>query len=69
MKKLSEPADYYKYDAIIRDIDDMIEYFDRMADSMARIEDEANQLSRKIGEMIEAGTGQTRRRVSDAIML
>ena len=69
MKKLSDPAVSYQYNSILYNIDQMIEYFDRMAKLLADVEDDATHLAMEIKMIIEDNTGQTRRRVSDAIML
>ena len=69
MKNLSDPTVAYQYDSILRDIQQLIDYFAKMADSLAHIEDEAIQLSQEINQLIEDGTDETNRRVSQELML
>lgn len=69
MKRLSDPADAYQYNSILRDVQQMIDYFDRMAKELDHIEDEAIELSHRIGEMIEESTDRTRRTTSKNFML
>ncbi len=69
MKRLSDPADAYQYNSILRDIQQMIDYFDGMAKTLDHIEDEAVELSHRIGKMIEEGTEKTRHTISKNFML
>lgn len=69
MKSLSDPTIAYQYDSIIRDIEQMIEYFDRMAISLAHIDDEAVQLSHVLKDLIEDDTENVRRTTSNTYML
>lgn len=69
MKRLSDPSVAYQYNSILRDIQQMIDYFDRMAKELDHIGDEAVELSHRIGEMIEDSTEKTRRTISKNFML
>lgn len=69
MRRLSDPAVSYQYDSILRDIEQLLEYFSRMADSLSYADDEAVALSRVIGKIVESDTEHTRRLTSDTFML
>jgi len=69
MKRCSDPAAAYQYDPILRDIDQLEEYFQRMASFLAEVEDEAVRLSNKLGRMIDEDTDSTRRTTSGTFML
>ena len=69
MKGLSDPTVSYQYDSILRNIEQLIEYFDRMAKSLSHIDDEAVQLSQKLGSIIENDTELTEKKVSSKFVL
>ena len=69
MKYLVELDELYKIQAILRDIDMMIDYFEKMADSMDTIGNEAVYLSRTIGGIVQDDTDATKSVVSKEIAL
>lgn len=69
MKALSDPTISYQYDPILRDINQLIDYFESMSRSLSHIEDEAIHLSNTIGALIEDDTENTRHTTSNAIHL
>ena len=69
MKRCSDPSSAYQYDAILRDIDQLEEYFRRMASFLDHVDDEAVRLSHELGERIEDDTENTRRTASGNFML
>lgn len=69
MRSRSDPADVYKYNSLLRDIELLISYFDRMANVLSNAEDEAVHMSHEIGCIIEEDTMRTRRAVSQSFML
>lgn len=69
MRNAAPLSDVYKYNSLLRDIDQMIAYFDRMAKLLTNVEEEANYISTKIGHIIEEDTYRTRRAVSQINML
>lgn len=69
MRNRCEPEDVYKYNSIIRDIDNIIEYFERMSRSLSHIADEATHLSRKINKIIEDGNERTRHAIDQSLQL
>ena len=56
MKAMADPAVAYQYDLILRNIEQMIEYFDRMAKELAHIHDEAVALSHELRGIIQDST-------------
>jgi len=69
MKALSDPANAYQYDSILRNVEQMLEYFDRMYKVLDNVEDDAVQLSHELTRMMEDDTYDTRHIVSKSIML
>jgi hypothetical protein len=71
MKKLSDPESdsYYKFNSILREIEKMIGYFEKMADSLDDISDEATRLSRTMGRIIEDDIESTNFESSKAFSL
>ncbi len=69
MRNLSDPTISYQYNSILRDIEQMIEYFERMASVLAHVDDEAVQLSLELRNLIESDTENTHRTISKTIML
>ena len=65
MKRADDPAMSYRYEPVLRDINQLIEYFDRMALLLSNVSDDAIELSHKIGAIIEEGTEYTRHTVSN----
>lgn len=60
MKTFADPMVTYQYDLLLRDIEQMIEYFNTMANQLADIHDEAVQLSHELRGMIEDSTDLSR---------
>ena len=56
MKTVADPMVAYQYDSVLRDIEQVIEYFNAMANQLAHIADEAVQLSQELRDMIEDST-------------
>lgn len=69
MREHSSPEDAYKYKSLLRDIEQMMAYFDRMGKVLSDAADEADYLSRKIGNMIDKDTARSRHDVRKYIML
>ena len=69
MRKYSSPDDAYKYNSLLRDIERMIAYFEKMEKVLCSAADEAEYLSRKVGHMIEEDTFRSRRVVKNTFML
>lgn len=65
MKNLSDPADSYKYYSILRDVEKLIAYFQKMSDALSYIEQEATSVSRYIGQVIDENTDRVNYIVSD----
>ncbi len=69
MQHCSDPAVSYQYTPILRDIEQLIEYFERMAKLLAHVNDEAVQLSHELGELMEEDTNSSHHTVSATYML
>jgi hypothetical protein len=69
MKANCDPSTAYQYDLILRDINQLVSYFESMARSLSHIDDQATQLSFTISDLIEDDTENTRRTASNAIHL
>ena len=69
MKTISDPTVTYQYDTILRDIEQLVEYFDRMAILLDDITDDAIRLSHEMGTLIEDDTASTRHIISDNYLL
>lgn len=69
MKRVSDPTISYQYNPILRDIEELMEYFGRMANLLDSIADDAIQLSHEIGALIEDNTELTRQVTSNNFML
>ena len=69
MRRADDPAFAYKYDSILQNIEQLIEYFTRMASALDKIEGDATELSQKIGRLIEEDTDDTRHTISNNFML
>ena len=61
IKTVVDPMVAYQYDSVLRDIEQMIEYFDAMENQLARIHDEGVQLSHELRGMIEDSTDLSQR--------
>lgn len=69
MKKLSDPNVSYQYNAILRDVEQLIEYFEAMARSLDLVVDEAVVLSHKLEDSILSDTEETRKKITDEFFL
>ena len=69
MKGLDVQNSSYQYDLILRDIDQLVVYFKKMADLLDHVDDEAVQLSRMVGGMIENDSERIQKIVSNTFML
>lgn len=56
MKMTADPTVAYQYDSVLRDIDQVIEYFNTMANQLAYINDEAILLGQELRGLIEDST-------------
>ena len=61
MKAMADPADIHRYYAVLRDVEQMIEYFNKMANQLAHIADEAVQLSHELQGLTQDSTDLSRR--------
>lgn len=69
MRECSELPAGGQYSAVLRDVNQLIEYFNRMARVLAEAEDEAIRISKEIGIAIEDETELTRHTSSQNYML
>lgn len=69
MKTLADPADADRYNPILRDIEQMIEYFDRMANQLTIVHDEAVQLSHELRGMIKDSTQLTKHIIAEQLVI
>lgn len=69
MRNYADPEAYGQYTVVLRDIKQLIEYFDRMARVLAEAGDEAVHLSREIGDLLKDDAAQVRHVSSHAFML
>lgn len=68
MKMVAGPMVAHQYDAVLRDIERMIKYFDAMADQLTRIDEEAVQLSHELGGII-VDSAELSRRITEKTFL
>lgn len=69
MKAAADPLVAYQYDPVLRDVEQMIEYFNTMENQLTRIDDEAIQLSYELRGMIEDSTDLSRRVIAENFAL
>ena len=69
MKMASDPVTAYQYGPILRDIEQVMEYFGRMASLLAHIDDEAVMLSRELGSLLEDDTANIHRTTDSVFAL
>ena len=69
MRNYGDPSMYGQYRAVLRDVEQLIEYFDRMAKVLSDAEVEAVRLSRTVGARIKEDTDRVRHTSSHAFML
>lgn len=68
MKAMADPTESYRYDVVLRDVAQLIEYFEAMAKQLTHVADDAVQLSNHLRGMIEDST-ELSRRITDAQIL
>ena len=69
MKNCSDPSAAYAYNSLLRDLEKLTTYFDRMAKVLAEAGDDTVHLSHEIGEMIQDDTMQARHNIMRSYML
>lgn len=69
MKTAADPMVADQYDLVLRDIEQVIEYFNTMANQLAHIDDEAVQLSHELRSMIEDSTDLSQRITAENFVL
>ena len=69
MKAVADPTVAYRYDSVLRDIEQMIEYFEKMANLLVHVGDEAVQLSNELGGMIKDSTDVSQRITAENFVL
>lgn len=69
MKNLADPMVAHRYDSLLRDIKQLIEYFDAMSDQLARTADEATRLSYELRYEIKDSTELSQRIISKSFLL
>lgn len=69
MKKLDDPTLYQKYDSVLSNIEQLVCYFQKMAESLEHIEQDAVNLSCVIGEIINDETEKVKVITSESFML
>lgn len=69
MKNCSDPTMAHTYNSLLRDIEHLIIYLDRMASVLSNAGDEAIYVSLKIGAQIQRDTAQARQAINRSFML
>ena len=69
MKRTCDPTVSYQYDSVLRDIEQLMEYFGAMADLLDNIADDAIRLSHELHALIEESTATNRHIISDNYLL
>ena len=69
MKIVADPTECYKYDSVLRDIEQMIGYFNAMVKELAHIDDGAVQLSYGLRSIIKDSEELTQRIITENFML
>ena len=69
MKMTSDPTVAHQYDSVLRDIEQLIDYFNEMANQLAYIDDEAVLLSQELRGVIEDSTDLSQRITAKSIVL
>lgn len=65
MKRMDDPGVAHRYNSVLREIQQLIEYFDRMAALLDNVSDDAVELSHRIESLLENSTDYTRRTISE----
>lgn len=69
MKNCADPSVAHTYNSVLRDIDRLIKYLDKMADVLSDAEYDAERLSDKLGALIEHDTAHAHHTISRSLML
>ena len=69
MKCSSDPSLAYQYNSMLRDAEQLMEYFSRMSKVLADVDDEVVRLSHVLGDVIQDGTDEVRNASSGTYML
>jgi len=69
MRNADDPTSSYRYDSILRDIEQLMEYFDRMATLLSNVGDDAIELSHKLNTLIKEDTEYTHYTISNNFLL
>lgn len=69
MKSVDDPTVAHRYDAVLYDIEQIIEYFNAMANQLAHIDDEAVQLSYELLGIIKDSTDLSQRITGENFVL
>ena len=69
VKALSDPSTAFQYDTIIRDVDCLVEYLDRMANALDNVDDEAIMMHMRIAHLIDDSTYEASHTISNEIKL
>lgn len=68
MKAVADPSQAHQYDSLLRDIEQMMDYFGKMATLLAEVAEDATVLSRELKGMIEDST-QHNQQITDKTFL
>ena len=69
MKHHSDPSLSYQYYPILQDVETLMEYFQRMANVLAEVDDDVVQLRNELGKLIESDTDRAHHTISNTLML
>ena len=69
MRNSSDGTSYGEYHSVLRDVDQLIDYLERMARLLSEAEDQAEQISHEAANQIEENTIRTRHISSSTFML
>ena len=69
MKTVDDPTTESQYDTVLRNVDQLIEYFDGMINQLCRIHDEAIELSYELRGMIEDSTQLTKHIIAEQLVI
>ena len=69
MKTVADPMDAYQYDLVLRDIEQIIAYFNAMGDQLTHTVDEAVRLSDELRGIIVDSTDLSRRIAAENFVL
>lgn len=69
MRNSSDGTSYGEYHSVLRDVDQLIDYLERMARLLSEAEDQAEQISHEAANQIEENTIKTKHISSQSFML